>query len=70
MIFTGRRPKGALSHNSRITDVPPGSYKPEWQWEDVRLPGNLKELLSALLHGDYSDFKKLIFDLNNILTTM
>lgn len=63
--FTGRQPKGALSLGpTRPEEIQasPHSYVANWEYDDKRLPDVLKQLLQAIMSGEYFDVKKLLDD--------
>ncbi len=72
-ILTGRPAPGALPmgpNRPEEIDAAARSYLAHWTYDDQRLPGDIKELLEALLAGSYTDAKQLREDLYSIFSSL
>jgi serine/threonine protein kinase len=65
-IFTGRPAPGALPLGPTRPDeieAAAHTYKPQWTYDDLRLPTVLKEILEKILAGGYTQVRSLRYDL-------
>ena len=72
-ILTGRPAPGALPmgpNRPEEIDAAARSYSAHWTYDDQRLPGDIKELLEALLAGGYKSARQLREDLHSIFTSL
>jgi hypothetical protein len=64
-IFTGRSAPGSLVSGQTHDEIlnAPYKYETEWRYDDKRIPDPIKEIISAALNGEYTDFLNLKQDL-------
>ena len=72
-ILTGRSAPGALPlgpNRPEEIDAAARSYAVQWTYDDQRLPQDIKEILEAVLMGNYNRAKSLREDLSQIFTRL
>ena len=72
-ILTGRAAQGALPlgpNKPEEIEAAAHSYQVNWTYDDSRLPKDIKDILAAVLSGEYFSAKKLGEDIRQIYTKL
>lgn len=72
-ILTGRAAQGALPlgpNKPEEIETAARTYPVSWTYDDSRLPKDIKDLLAAVLSGDYTSARKLGEDIRKIYTKL
>jgi hypothetical protein len=72
-ILTGRSAQGALPlgpNRPEEIEAAANSYSVNWTYDDQRLPSDVKNVLEAVLSGEFTSAKSLYDELINIHTKL